>query len=173
VRLRPDAGLIAGLLRSCRFWHLRFTILCPLDPPVPCWADRPCGDLYQKIGGHLTPLSSCDWDGFSPYGILRFVWALCHYRGHRQNVVLEHEIPKASLYLYLGMGWLSVLAGSGRCGKPAPYGAERFDWRWRVDLFAGHCDFLPTPALRFQNASGTAFVLTRPSAFSQRSSISL
>ena len=63
--------------------------------------------IYFKIAGTYTPFVVLIGTGFA-YGILAVVWALAII-GAVAKLSFWSTESKASLYLYLGMGWLSVL----------------------------------------------------------------
>lgn len=62
--------------------------------------------IFLKIAGTYTPLVALIGTSFS-YGVLGVVWAIGLYGAARKMFFWQQPGP-GSLFLYLGMGWLSV-----------------------------------------------------------------
>jgi hemolysin III len=81
--------------------------LLPFDRPRAILGRMDHAAIYFKIAGTYTPLVMVIGSGFA-YGILSIVWALAVF-GAIAKMWFWDTQSKASLALYLGMGWLSVL----------------------------------------------------------------
>ena len=125
--------------------------------------------IYFKIAGTYTPFVVLIGTGFA-YGILAVVWALAII-GAVAKLSFWSTESKASLYLYLGMGWLSVLLVWPMWQSLPPMaltliGAGGLIYSLGTVIFAH-------PGMRFQNAIWHSFVLTASICFFAAISISL
>ena len=125
--------------------------------------------IYFKIAGTYTPFVVLIGTGFA-YGILAVVWALAII-GAVAKLSFWSTESKASLYLYLGMGWLSVLLVWPMWQNLPPMaltliGAGGLIYSLGTVIFAH-------PGMRFQNAIWHSFVLTASICFFAAISISL
>ena len=94
-------SVIASLSASA-IYHLM-----PFDRTRPLLRRMDHAAIYFKIAGTYTPIVIVIGTGFA-YAILALVWVLA-IMGATAKLCFWSADSKASLYLYLGMGWLSVL----------------------------------------------------------------
>lgn len=125
--------------------------------------------IYFKIAGTYTPLVVAIGSGFA-YGVLGVVWILAIV-GAVAKLWFWSTESKASLALYLGMGWLSVLLiwpmwhhlpGA----TLALIGVGGITYSLGTIIFAH-------PGMRFQNAIWHGFVLAASICFFAAIAISL
>jgi hemolysin III len=106
-----DASLTAAIIYSACFL-LSLTVsaiyhLVPFDNTRAVLERLDHAAIYFKIAGTYTPLVVVIGSGFA-YAILAVVWALALF-GATAKMWFWDPKSKASLALYLAMGWLSVL----------------------------------------------------------------
>lgn len=106
-----DASLTATVIYSACFL-LSLTVsavyhLMPFDRTRSVLERLDHAAIYFKIAGTYTPLVVVIGTGFA-YGVLTVVWALALF-GAVAKMWFWDPKSKASLALYLGMGWLSIL----------------------------------------------------------------
>ena len=106
-----DASLTAAIIYSACFL-LSLTVsaiyhLVPFDRTRAVLERLDHAAIYFKIAGTYTPLVVVIGSGFA-YSILAVVWALGLF-GATAKMWFWDPKSKASLALYLAMGWLSVL----------------------------------------------------------------
>lgn len=106
-----DASLTAAIIYSACFL-LSLTVsaiyhLVPFDRTRAVLERLDHAAIYFKIAGTYTPLVVVIGSGFA-YAILAVVWALALF-GATAKMWFWDPKSKASLALYLAMGWLSVL----------------------------------------------------------------
>lgn len=106
-----DASLTAAIIYSACFL-LSLTVsaiyhLVPFDNTRAVLERLDHAAIYFKIAGTYTPLVVVIGSGFA-YSILAVVWALALF-GATAKMWFWDPKSKASLALYLAMGWLSVL----------------------------------------------------------------
>jgi len=157
------ACFVLSLLASA-IYHL-----VPFDRPRALLGRIDHAAIYFKIAGTYTPLVVLIGTGFA-YGILAVVWALAII-GAIAKLSFWSTESKASLYLYLGMGWLSVLLVWPMWQSLPPMaltliGAGGLIYSLGTVIFAH-------PGMRFQNAIWHSFVLTASICFFAAISISL
>ncbi|MEH6674332.1 MAG: hemolysin III family protein [Sulfitobacter sp.] len=157
------ACFVMSLLASA-IYHL-----VPFDRPRALLGRIDHAAIYFKIAGTYTPLVMLIGTGFA-YGILAVVWALAII-GAIAKLSFWSTESKASLYLYLGMGWLSVLLVWPMWQSLPPMaltliGAGGLIYSLGTVIFAH-------PGMRFQNAIWHSFVLTASICFFAAISISL
>lgn len=104
---RWTAALLYSLCMIVAFGASALYHMSPLDHTRPLFHRIDHAAIYFKIAGTYTPLVVVIGSGFA-YGILGLVWALAvigaaaKLRGWATNT-------RASLALYLAMGWLATL----------------------------------------------------------------
>lgn len=125
--------------------------------------------IYFKIAGTYTPFVVLIGTGFA-YGILAVVWALAII-GAVAKLSFWSTESKASLYLYLGMGWLSVLL-VWPMWQNLPTRALTLIGIGGLIYTLGTIVFAH-PGMRFQNAIWHSFVLAASICFFAAISISL
>jgi hemolysin III len=125
--------------------------------------------IYFKIAGTYTPFVVLIGTGFA-YGILAVVWALAII-GAVAKLSFWSTESKASLYLYLGMGWLSVLL-VWPMWQNLPTTALTLIGIGGLIYTLGTIVFAH-PGMRFQNAIWHSFVLAASICFFAAISISL
>ncbi|WP_340248419.1 PAQR family membrane homeostasis protein TrhA [Sulfitobacter pontiacus] len=125
--------------------------------------------IYFKIAGTYTPFVVLIGTGFA-YGILAVVWALAII-GAVAKLSFWSTESKASLYLYLGMGWLSVLL-VWPMWQSLPTTALTLIGIGGLIYTLGTIVFAH-PGMRFQNAIWHSFVLAASICFFAAISISL
>ncbi|WP_132997146.1 PAQR family membrane homeostasis protein TrhA [Sulfitobacter pontiacus] len=125
--------------------------------------------IYFKIAGTYTPFVVLIGTGFA-YGILAVVWALAII-GAVAKLSFWSTESKASLYLYLGMGWLSVLL-VWPMWQNLPSTALTLIGIGGLIYTLGTIVFAH-PGMRFQNAIWHSFVLAASICFFAAISISL
>ena len=157
------ACFVLSLLASA-IYHL-----VPFDRPRALLGRIYHAAIYFKIAGTYTPLVVLIGTGFA-YGILAVVWALAII-GAIAKLSFWSTESRASLYLYLGMGWLSVLLVWPMWQSLPPMaltliGAGGLIYSLGTVIFAH-------PGMRFQNAIWHSFVLTASICFFAAISISL
>ncbi|HDY95214.1 hypothetical protein LCGC14_0105630 [marine sediment metagenome] len=157
------ACFVLSLLASA-IYHL-----VPFDRPRALLGRIDHAAIYFKIAGTYTPLVVLIGTGFA-YGILAVVWALAII-GAIAKLSFWSTESRASLYLYLGMGWLSVLLVWPMWQSLPPMaltliGAGGLIYSLGTVIFAH-------PGMRFQNAIWHSFVLTASICFFAAISISL
>ena len=157
------ACFVLSLLASA-IYHL-----LPFDRPRALLGRIDHAAIYFKIAGTYPPLVVLIGTGFA-YGILAVVWALAII-GAIAKLSFWSTESRASLYLYLGMGWLSVLLVWPMWQSLPPMaltliGAGGLIYSLGTVIFAH-------PGMRFQNAIWHSFVLTASICFFAAISISL
>ena len=96
-----SVSVVASLSASA-IYHLM-----PFDRTRPLLRRMDHAAIYFKIAGTYTPIVMVIGTGFA-YAVLALVWVLA-ILGATAKLCFWSADSKASLYLYLGMGWLSVL----------------------------------------------------------------
>ena len=157
------ACFVLSLLASA-IYHL-----VPFDRPRALLGRIDHAAIYFKIAGTYTPLVVLIGTGFA-YGILAVVWALAII-GAIAKLSFWSTESRASLYLYLGMGWLSVLLVWPMWQSLPPMALTLIGAGGLI--YSLGTVFFAHPGMRFQNAIWHSFVLTASICFFAAISISL
>ncbi len=141
----------------------------PFDRTRPLLQRVDHAAIYFKIAGTYTPIVMVIGTGFA-YSILSVVWLLAVF-GAVAKLWFWNAQSKASLALYLGMGWLSVLL-IWPMWKTLPGVALSLIGIGGITYSLGTIVYTH-PGMRFQNAIWHGFVLVASICFFAAITISL